>query len=147
MGILLTPQQILDIKNVLETVTDQFFVTPVTYHLAGDSLDRYNEDREDQTITDYSLNGLVEFPVSTVGRTQMTGAGGYDDKEVKVSFNFRNLITAGLTTGNETIMNPAKDFMTIEGIKYKVTKVYLDGPIEAENVLTIVEGKKYIKKT
>lgn len=93
------------------------------------------------------MSGLVEFPASTVVRTQMTSAGGYDDKEVKVSFNFRNLITAGLTLGNETIMNPAKDFMTIEGIKYKVTKVYLDGPLEAENVLTIVEGKKYIKKT
>lgn len=144
---LLTPQQIADIKDVLKTVTDQFFVTPVTYHLAGESLDRFNEDRGDQVFTDYNLNGLVEFPYSTQAETEMTKAGGQDDKAVKVSFNFRDLITAGLTVGNETIMNPATDYMTINGIKYKVQYQALDGPLEAENVLVIVHGEKVIVKT
>lgn len=145
---LLTPQQIAGIKDAIQTVTDTFFVTPVTYHLAGDSIDRFNEDRADQEFTDYNLKALVEFKTNESDKTTPQIDGAIEDYQVKLSFNYRDIIAANLHDGNNrTKMNSTKDYFTVHNRRFKVNYVGLDGPIEAENVLLIVFGVKEEEKS
>lgn len=145
---ILTTDQVSSIKDTLKEVTDTFFTTPVEYRFIGGSLDRFNEDRKDNAITIYSLKGFVEFTANKLDRTDRMLEGGLDDHKIKVSFNYRDIKEAGLSDGkNETIMNPSKDYMIVNGRKFKVSQVYLDGPIESENVLVIVIGESDENKT
>ena len=143
---LLSAQQIFDIKNVLQTVTDQFFVTPVTLFRAIDSLDVNNEDRLDQKYVPYELLCMFEVPLTKGGENSGQGATQFYD--VKVTFNYRDILAAGLGSNNETILNPTRDYFEVNGKRYKIIPpIALDGPIEAENVLLVIAGKQQENKT
>lgn len=138
MPSLLTNQQKLDIRLAIKSVTDTFFVTPITYRLAQDSIDRFNEDRPDMVYQNYALLGMVEFPKDKV---EQTVQGALNNADVDVSFNLEDLQTAGLIDGQFKFLgNPAKDYMTINGLTYKLSYLKYDGPLDQKNCLVIIGG-------
>lgn len=142
---LISASQIAGIKNIIQQVTDTFFVTPITIHRAIDTLDVNNEDRLDEQFEDYSLNCMFEIPiVKQVDASQQGYTQFYD---IKATLNYRDIISVGLAENNETKINNARDYVTINSKRYKIISVALDGPIEAENVLIVIMGKLEENKT
>lgn len=143
---LLSAQQIKDIKDAVQVVTKQFFVTPVILSHAIDALDKFNEDRKSEKWEHYAMNGMLEFPQV---RSQVidSQSGATQQYDVKVTFNYRDFIAENLSKENETIFNQTKDTMKANGKLYRIINISLDGPIEAENVLVIFYGKQEVNKT
>jgi hypothetical protein len=122
---LITDAEFRKIRSALHDVTDTFFVTPIIYRMSIESIDRFNEDRED-----------------TFDRNRDKGhiTGKEDRSEIKVSFNYDDLEAAGLTNPltNGVIFNGQKDKIIVRGILYHVVQVNYDGPLEDRNVLIVV---------
>ena len=49
------------IRNALQNVFDTFCKTPVKYHLKGESVDRWQEDKDDEGDVVHNLMGFVEY--------------------------------------------------------------------------------------
>ena len=110
---LINAQQIAEIKDVLKTVTDTFFVTPLVVSIPKMSLDRFNEDNEDEAFDNYNLKCMFEIPTN---KAQVDGSlQGYTQfYDIKVTLNYRDIIAANLHDGNnETKINPATAYVTV----------------------------------
>lgn len=140
---LLSSGQIADIRTAVKSVTDTFFVTPVVYHLKGDSIERFNEDRADQANTDYNINALVEYPQQDSDKVKEMSAGAISKADVVLSLNLADMKTAGLVnSSNLCIGNESKDYFTTNGETYKVELIKYDGPLSQQNVLLLIFGNK-----
>lgn len=145
---LLSAGQKADIRAAIKTVTDTFFVTPVTYHLKGESIDRFNEDRGDQANTDYVMSALVEYVADKTDRVTETTHGALDAADIKISMNLADLKVLGLVnSSNLCIGNVAKDYFTTNGELYKVGFIGFDGPLDQQNVLVIMYGERQEHKS
>lgn len=136
-----------NIRAALKLVTDTFFVSAITYKRAGESVDRFNEDRGDMSYTTLNLSGLVEYKGAG---SDWSVEGGLDKENIKVSLNIEDLIAIGGIVDGTTKMvnfNQNKDYMTVAGVSYKLLKVYYDGPLDAQNILVILEGVKEEKSS
>lgn len=139
---LLSGGDITNILGAIKQVTDQFFVTPCKYHLAGESVDRFNEDRLDQQFTDYDLLCLFEFSNTQGDEVIENRDGALNAQQVTATFNVEDLIAKGLINSMKMPkFDDTKDYMTINGNYYKIKKVLLDGPLQRQNVLVIVTGE------
>jgi hypothetical protein len=124
------------IKAALRDVTDTFFLLPITVHVATEpSLDRFNEDRTDITYTDYTLNAFVEY---NGNQNMTTELGSLERDKVKIQFDMRYLIEEGCADATRSIFNHATDYVTINGLKYKITEQEYDGQIQQEYILCIL---------
>lgn len=143
---ILSAREIAEIRSVIQEVTDSFFVTPVAYYLSNTKLSRFNEDNDNSSYIRYYIKGLVEY---TGGSVQFSQQGAIDKGNVKITFNTEDLIKVGLfdVVNFETIMSSEKDYMEVNGGRYKVKDVSLDGPIDRKNVLVIVIGENLISNT
>lgn len=139
---LLSSSQKRNIRDVIQTVTDTFMVTPIRYHIAGESLDEFNEDRVDQQFFTIDLKGLVEHGLKE-NFIQENLQGSRDLHHVKVTFNLEDLEKLSLITSDyKFISNPTKDYFTLKGLLYKVLDMYYDGPLDEKDVLVIVEAER-----
>lgn len=146
---LLTAAQRAQIRAAIGDVTDTFFKTPVEYQLVGESMDRFQEDRGGRVKTTFNLLGLVEYPQGEGKLIKTETNGAIDSAAVKVSFNMDDLAAYGgiVNSEEQTIFNPTKDYMIINGIKYETTYRAYDGALEKRNVLCIVYADEVIKTT
>jgi len=139
---LLSEKQKTDILGAIKMVTDTFFVTPVTFHHSTKGFDRFNETFSG-TEENITVNCLVEYPSSGANTTEVEGAAQEVDYAVKVSMNYADAKEQGLHNEDDfTILSSTDDYFTTNGVKYKIKQVYLDGPLQKENVLLIVLGEK-----
>ena len=140
---LLSSGQKADIRAAIKSVTDTFMVTPVVYHLKGESIDRFNEDRTDQANTDYNINGLVEYMQQDSDKVKEMSNGAISHAEVVVTCNLADLKTLGLVnSSNLCIGNDTKDYFTTNGETYKLELIKYDGPLDHQNVLVMIFGNK-----
>ena len=139
---LLSPAQDAQIRDAIKSVTDTFMVTPVTYHAAIDTVDRFQEDRA-KDFNDISISGLVEYPKNDRDKTEKAAGGAVDDSEVIVTLNWADGETAGLTTAENSLScRSDKDFMTVKGVRYRLTLAVTDGPLSDVPVLIVLYGAK-----
>lgn len=149
MPSLLSDTEIAEIKSALKDVTDTFMVTPIQYLRAIDSIDRFNEDREDEVFDNITLNGLVEY-VDQAGDELIEddSNGALNRQRVKVTFNTVDAQAVDLMTAEwEAKVQEEKDFFICKAIKYKVVKVITDGPLDEKDVLLVIYGKREEKQT
>lgn len=141
---LLTAAEEAEARAAIKSVTDTFMITSVTYHKAGESLDRFQEDRKNQSFTDYTLPCLVEYKKDKIKEGQ---EGAVRDFDVMLTINIDDLIALNLASSpNYTVpFNAAKDYFTCRGIKYKVQFVGYDGPLSTKQCLVLIEGVENIK--
>lgn len=145
MADLLSAAQHAQIRNALQDVFDTFHDTPVTYHLAGAGADDTMEDFNDKQYTDYVVKGFVEYPKDKI---ELAQEGAYDNCDVKVQFGLDDLNNAGLINAeNLPIFVAEQDYMTINGERFRVTFVGVDGAFERKNVLVYVKGYRDEKLT
>lgn len=145
---LLSPQQILDIEATFKLVGDTFFVTPVTYNLKGDSLDRFQEDRQNQANTAYNCLGLVEYGDQDSDKLKETKDGKRDESECTVSLLLDDLKALGLVdAGNLFIGKAERDTFTTNNVDYEVVLAKLDGPLSQKNILVILKGKRKVRNS
>lgn len=140
---LLRPSDITNILGAIKLVTDQFFVTPVTYKLGIDSTDRWQEDRKDKLYTIFNLMALKESQEGLPSISEKTAQGDSNNNRITLTFNLEDLIAVGGivdSTTKEVIFNQNKDYVIVHNVTYKVDSVKYDGPLTAQNVLVIVEG-------
>jgi hypothetical protein len=126
--LILNEQDKLELRGVVRMVTNNFFVTPVSYQLGAEKLSRFNEDGDNYTHDTYNLNGMVTYGKS--GGVNFSMQGAVDKSGVTVSLNVEDLITLGLN-----------------GQRYKVKDVSEDGPLDRQNILVIVTGELLIETT
>lgn len=140
MAGLLSPQEDREIRDAIRLVTDTFARTAILYHIGTDSLDRWQEDREDKLFYSIQIEALVENKAQTV----QDSSGGYlDVQRVELTFNLEYLQEKGLIEADYKVrFNDTKDFFTLKGEIYQVKNVSYDGPLSAKDVLVIVQGEK-----
>lgn len=139
---LLSDSDKAQIRAAIKSVTDTFMVTPVVYHLSEGSLDRWQEDKEDEVFVNYLLSGLTEYSNNDGDKvvTKLEGAKDYDD--VTISFNLEDLQESGLISSEfDPIFVKEADYFTCRNKVYKVTDAYLDGPLDAKSMLVVIKGK------
>lgn len=135
---ILTDQQKADIRAAVRLVTDQFFVTPVTYKRFVESLDRWNEDRDDSTYMTFMLRAMVDYPKK---KNIESLQGLFNNADVVVTCNMEDLMSLDLVNDEKMpIMNPTKDYFIVNGQQYTMTGVTLDGPLDQQNILVIITG-------
>lgn len=118
---LLSAAERLEIFAAIHDVTDTFCQLPIAYELRGDSLDWANEDRNDEEVTIYNLMGLIVYSDKKIDLKQY---GVQDLGDGYVLFNWEDLQAAGLINGdNFPIMDPARDYMTAQGVRLRALAV------------------------
>ena len=133
-------------RDAIRLVTDTFMVTPVSYYLGGDSIDRWNEDRRDTKFRKVVLDALVEYSKSD--KLKETLQGSVDATEVMLTFNLEYLQELELIAESEdsqlrVIFDADRDYFKLKDSVYEVIDVYYDGPLDSKEVLVIVKGKLY----
>lgn len=147
MADLLTDSQRADIRAALKDVTDTFMKTPVVYHKAVDSLDRFNEDRGDMKLVDYNLSGLLEYMTNDKDEVDEAMEGSLNTQRVQVTFNLEDVAAVGLIADDIPTMQPESDFFTANGERYRVTYVGTDGPLTKRAILVVIKGKLQPKES
>ena len=133
-------------RDAIRLVTDTFMVTPISYYLGGDSIDRWNEDRRDTKFRKVVLDALVEYSKSD--KLKETLQGSVDVTEVTLTFNLEYLQELELIEESEdsqlrVIFDADRDYFKLKDSVYEVIDVYYDGPLDSKEVLVIVKGKLY----
>jgi hypothetical protein len=124
-----------DIRAAINNVVETFATTPVVYHWAkAASLDRYGEGQS-KAPSNINLLGFVEHGADQIEQNMI---GSLDFQGVKIMFKGTDWETAGLYVNGEVKADPARDFLTVNGKKYKVTNVMPDGAFETRNFIIIV---------
>jgi hypothetical protein len=85
------------------------------------------------------LNCLFEF--KSQEQIQVNQPGYTEQYDVKCTMYYKDCIAVGLERVNETVLNQATDYFVVNGKKYKVHGVALDGPLQQENVLLVITGE------
>lgn len=137
-----------NVRAAIKLVTDTFYVTPIKYYIAQESLDRFSEDKEDQEWLTFDLLGFVEYAPTASVTADMEGAANRAD--IKVSFNLEDLIAVGDIIDPVTkqpIFNENTDKMDINGVTYRVGSVTTDGALDNQNVLVVINARNIINKT
>lgn len=141
---LLSTEQILTIKKAIKDVSDTFFLTDVKYHIAGDTLDRWGEDKNNREYGTITLKGLVEYSSDGSSDIKETAQGVEDNHEIVVTFNVEDLLALHLInpTVNKHVFNVAVDYITINSYMYKVTQIRYDGPFDELNCLLVIKARR-----
>lgn len=139
---LLSSGQRRQIRDVIKQVTDTFMVTDIQYHFAAESLDLFNEDRNDQVFNTVNLKGLVEHNIEDdkiIEKLQ----GSRDNNIIQVTFNLEDLEVLSLITSDyKFVGNATTDYFTMKGELYKILDLRYDGPLDSKDVLVVLEGEK-----
>jgi hypothetical protein len=136
MAGLLSDDDILQFREAIKSVTDTFCVLPVVYERHGDSLDTFNEDREDEAVTSYNLNALVVYSSLSGDMANRMPVGAENLPDGYALFNLEDLQAAGLMDGNYLpLMNPAQDFMVISGARKLVIGTPVLGQFDQLNTV------------
>lgn len=142
MSSLISDIEFQNIRNDIKLVTETFFTTPVTYNKYVGALDRWGENNTPK-FNDISLLCLYEDSGKEIDELL---AGSMSKHGVKLSFNFDDLKSLGLTDSNHNVLfNDTTDFVTVHNKKYKIKKVVYDGPLQPDCVIisifaTIIES-------
>lgn len=140
---LLSEAEKREIRDAMKDVTDTFMVTPILYHSSKGSLDRWSEDKKDETFDTYLLSALAEADkgneADAVNRTM---AGSTDWGDVTLTFNLEDLQAIGLIDAHiRSTFVAEKDYFTWKNVVYNVLDVSYDGPLDAQEILIVVTGK------
>lgn len=138
MAGLLSEAEEAEARAAIQSVTDTFFLTPITYKLAISTFDRFEEDRK-ATYTDYALKGLEEYKAADM-KEEIVGSKDFND--VKITFNIDDLIVKSLITaefGHKFTVE--KDYFILKSQTYRVTDIHFDGPLSSKSCLVIMYGK------
>jgi hypothetical protein len=138
---ILSQAQITEIRAIIRTVTDQFYVTPITYYLRDARPDRWGNKATGQG-TETELLAMVEFPTDLKDFAKEMEAGVLPSNSVKITMNMDYLEEKGLINAEDgTHIFEEGDFFETQGKSYKVLFAGYDGPLEQKNVLAIIIGE------
>lgn len=141
MADLLSNSERAEARTAFRDIADTFYKTPITYKLFSASLDRFNEDRQDDIFVTHNLLGFLEYSSVQDDRIVYLTTGANESKAaIRITFN--NDILDGLGLWNATLnlpkFNQATDKLFVRGREYVITLIALDGPLEDKNVLTYI---------
>lgn len=126
------------IRTAIKLVTDTFMVSAISLHRKNTSVDIWQEEVTE--FIDYTVNGLVEYPDGKLAEA-ISGSDAFF--EIKLTFNIEDMDAADLIDSNFTVpFKATEDYFTVAGIKYRMSYVGYDGPLEAKPVLVIIHGRK-----
>lgn len=129
-----------EIRDAIRLVTETFMVTPIVYHIGVDSLDKWQEDREDKLFYSIGLKCLKENTETPVDESSR---GYLDSSHITLTFNLEYLQEKGLITDDFKVrFNDTKDFLTLKGELYQVKSVSYDGPLSEKDILVVVKAEK-----
>lgn len=138
---LLSNQDKLEIRAAIKATTDTFMVTPMKYRRLRNSFDLYNEDMTPEDFVEITLHGLVEFDLKD--KVIPGYQGDIDNFDVMVTFNMEDMIAQGLVDSNlKSLFIAGSDTFKIKSETYSVEFVGYDGPLDAQECLIVISGKK-----
>lgn len=142
---LLNTSQLAKIRGAIQAVTDQFFVTPITYKQTVGIEGVWNEDNPKEVVT-HVLQGLAEYPTGEITKSV---DGSNDFFDIEVSLNVTDLEALNLWDSVNNVASfvtsASSDRMTVKGVEYKVTFIGYDGPLEDKPVLVLLKGEVMAK--
>lgn len=144
---LLTSAQRAVIRGALQNVFDTFCKTPIAYHLKGESLDTWGEDREDEQDTVKNLMGFVEYNDNDNVKWSMDGMT--DLAHLSVLFGLDDLEAEGLIdpVTFEPIFDVTKDEVLINGEWLRVIFSAVEGAFEHKNVMVKIYCQRMLKES
>ena len=95
--------------------------------------------------TQYTLNGLVEYPTNEQDKILPSDLGDMIKAEVKIALNLDDMDVLGLISNDYPILKEQDDYMVVNGESFNVIKVTTDGPMENRNLLVLIFGEKMEK--
>ena len=146
---LLTQPQRDAIRAAIQSVTDTFSKTSVTFQKLGDSANEFMEELDFGTRTEFEVLAIIEYTAQIKDKVNPDPMLGLDDEsEVRLTINYDDMDTAGLTdSGTFTCtLKPETDLFNMEGEDWKVVYVATDGKFEARPLLVYVWGIKRERK-
>lgn len=144
--ILIDDATFAEIRAVIHDVTDTFHQKVITYIIKGNSLDINNEDRDDEDLTRYDVNGLVVWAKTDTDAKVMKMAGGnLDLGEGYVNFNYDDCDIAGLISNLRFIGDAEKDLIEFDGVKYRILAIVPIGQFPLKNSLVRIIFEKILQ--
>jgi hypothetical protein len=125
------------IRAAIKDVGDTFFKTAITYNTPVASLDRFNEDRTDETYVTETLYVLLEAISQQIAYNETDEAGAKPEGMVKLTGLYDDL-PATLKNGDSLLMDAERDWLSIDGKIFRIYNVSLDGPISSTQLLYII---------
>lgn len=125
------------IRAAIKDVADTFFKTEITYKAPIVSLDRFNEDRGDETYITESLFVLLEAITQQIAYNETDEAGAQPEGMVKLTGLYDDLPET-LKSGDTLLMNSERDWLLIGGKVFRIYNVALDGPISSTQLLYVI---------
>lgn len=137
---LLSDADKLAIRKAIGDLSETFFVTPIFYHYAGDSVDVWNEDRGDQSYYTIQLSAMTEYGATE--DIELDKDGSKDYEQVTLTFNLEDLEKVGFVDSTyKHLFGQETDYFTCRGKVYKVTDIWYDGPLDSKNALILMRGR------
>lgn len=128
-----------EIRNAIRSVTDTFAITPVTYYIGGDSVDKWQEDKATKYYYEAELEALREDDGTAIDEAP---EGSENLKLITLTFNLDYLQEKGLISSDYlSAFDSTKDYFKVKGRVFKVNEVKYDGPLSEKDVLVIVKGE------
>lgn len=111
------------ITDAIARTTDTFCNKPFVYQLGGESVERINRNRKDQTFTNYNLLGLIVWYTDKTDTDTMRneGEGGIDFGEGYILLNIKDLREVKLLDENGNFIGKANtDYVLYQEEKIRV---------------------------
>lgn len=138
MAQLISDSELAEIQVAFSDLAGTFLKTPIIYHYVGERLDRFMEDSNNQSVTNYDLLALIVEDKGVGGaQVDIQRDGKYYPKGFYALIYWEDMVAAGLVSGGQNIMQADRDFITIAEIKYEVTGIV--------QIADLVTEKSYIK--
>lgn len=148
MASLLTDQDFLEIRTVIDDVIDTFMQLPIVYKQEINTLDRFNEDRDDKrTFQDHALTALVVWEKESAdAQVTLTREGAVDLSDGYVMFGYDYLLEKNLidADGNQ-VFKPELDRIVIREIEYEIIGANQIGQWKDTDCLVKVHIKKQLQ--
>ena len=140
---LLSEAEDREIRDAVKLVTDTFMQTPVKYYTSNqDSIDHWGEDLEDETLNELDLKGLLEYQGNDADKIKQDIDGSIDMRDIILTFNLEDIQAVGMINADFSHkFTQETDYLITQSQTYKVTDIYMDGPLSQKNVLFIVRAK------
>ena len=144
MPSLISVDQLIQIKNALQDVTDTFLQKDFIYNKYGHSTDRFQEDGQQKSLQPILMKGLFKFKDKS--NVASNNWGEYDNSDAYILLKISDIEPLGIVDihGNFTGV-PNTDSVIYQNEEYSVEGAVPIGQLIDENVLFKVFISKNIK--
>lgn len=132
-----------EIRDAIKLVSNSFMVTPITYCVGIDVVDRFGEDNDSKIFYAIDFGVLKESDPSSVDNVEVDSKGSVDGVKYVLTANKEDLYDLGLLYDDYTLkINPTNDFVIIYGEVYSIRNMQNDGPLSEKDLLLVMKVKR-----